>query len=671
MKKVRSILCLLVVIFAMCAFAFAGCADTPPQTDDEEPGKNQEEQAVPESIALSGMKTAFAFGEEFTSEGLTVTVTMSDDTQRTAQKSEYTCDSSNYDKDKAGTYTIAVKLNGYDISATYSVSVAEQLQPVYSWDDDGALKILTIGNSFSDDTMEYAWQIADSLGVEEICLGNLYIGGCSIDTHLSNAENDAAAYDFRYNIDGTWNNEPNFKMGDAIASQDWDFVSLQQASADSGMESTYSNVQKLADYVAEKLPSDAHAQLVWNMTWAYQGDSTHSAFPNYNNDQMTMYQMIVQTVQSKICPNDSFSKVIPCGTAIQNARTSFVGDTLTRDGYHLTTDLGRYIAGLTLIRTLTGLSVENIAYAPANVNSDYKAVAIEAAENAVAEPFAVTTSDYTERPVFDPEGYVLIDPGFTPFAYYNSQDAKQYDILIENAPNSKQFYVTERLTKADLPVGSVIFVEDGWQYRPEGWTSNAPQSSRPGLVSIYRVDVTEEWWGDYIYRAFNLAKTNNASLTGVDEETVLSALKLYVPEDLYVEKSEPDLENDYELVDLELTGGFYDSTLATNYNTPITDNAALSSKFFASKTRFTKDTLPVGSVIVLEAGWQYRPEAWTSDTQQDSRPGNTTAQITIVTEEWWHGLQYRAFNISKIGLPVLTGQEGAARAALKIYIPKT
>ena len=45
--------------------------------------------------------------------------------------------------------------------------------------------------------------------------------------------------------------------------------------------------------------------------------------------------------------------------------------------------------------------------------------------------------------------------------------------------------------------------------------------------------------------------------------------------------------------------------------------------------------------------------------------------MTIVTEEWWYGLQYRAFNISKIGLPVLTGQEEAASAALKIYIPKT
>lgn len=78
----------------------------------------------------------------------------------------------------------------------------------------------------------------------------------------------------------------------------------------------------------------------------------------------------------------------------------------------------------------------------------------------------------------------------------------------------------------------------------------------------------------------------------------------------------------------------------------------------------------MGSVIVLEEGWQYRPEAWTSDTKQDSRPSNTTAQITIVTEEWWHGLEFRAFNLSKLGLPKLTGQENEAKEALKIYIPK-
>ena len=43
------------------------------------------------------------------------------------------------------------------------------------WDDDGVLKILTIGNSFSVDCMEYVYQIAKAAGVEKIKLGNLFV----------------------------------------------------------------------------------------------------------------------------------------------------------------------------------------------------------------------------------------------------------------------------------------------------------------------------------------------------------------------------------------------------------------------------------------------------------------------------------------------------------------
>jgi len=50
---------------------------------------------------------------------------------------------------------------------------------------------------------------------------------------------------------------------------------------------------------------------------------------------MTMYKAIISATKTKILTNSNFTKVIPNGTAIQNMRTSFVGDTLTRDGYHL------------------------------------------------------------------------------------------------------------------------------------------------------------------------------------------------------------------------------------------------------------------------------------------------------------------------------------------------
>lgn len=82
------------------------------------------------------------------------------------------------------------------------------------------------------------------------------------------------------------------------------------------------------------------------MTWAYQADSTHMSFPKYGSNQQTMYECIVKAVQTNVVPNESISVIIPAGTVIQNARTSYLGDTLTRDGYHLS-EFGRLITAYT------------------------------------------------------------------------------------------------------------------------------------------------------------------------------------------------------------------------------------------------------------------------------------------------------------------------------------
>lgn len=235
-------------------------------------------------------------------------------------------------------------------------------------------------------------------------------------------------------------------MGDALAAQEWDFVSLQQASGSSGMPDTYGELDYLLGYIAEKAPS---AQIVWNMTWAYQQNSNHWDFPKYQNDQQTMYNKIVQTVQQLIVPNEKISAIIPNGTAIQNARTSYVGDTLTRDGYHLTLDFGRYIAGLTLVRALTGLSVAECGFAPAGMSAEYRAIAVESAENAVKTPFSVTKSAYAEKEAFDPEGYKLLDLELTAFSYYNSDT--EWDTLITWASNGKNFFASKIFTREELP----------------------------------------------------------------------------------------------------------------------------------------------------------------------------------------------------------------------------
>ena len=283
-------------------------------------------------------------------------------------------------------------------TSTKKKKETEEKKPMTGAKTDETLKILSIGNSFSDDTMQYVYQIARSAGVEKIKLGNLYIGGCSLDLHASNARNDKSAYDYRTNYDGAWHNTPNHKMSDALLSENWDYVILQQQSGSSGKAETYSQLEYMIEYVRALAPE---AEILFNMTWAYQQDSTHADFPKYENDQTTMYNAIVSAVQSKVYTNTDIVDVIPNGTAIQNARSSYVGDRLTRDGFHLSLDLGRYIAGLTLFYKITGISIENIEFMPEGVDPDLQKVAIESVMNAVAIPFEVTYSSYTTAPSFD------------------------------------------------------------------------------------------------------------------------------------------------------------------------------------------------------------------------------------------------------------------------------
>ena len=390
--------------------------------------------------------------------------------------------------------------------------------------EDGTLKILTIGNSFSDDTMQYVYQIAESAGVEKIKLGNLYIGGCSLDLHATNARENRAAYDYRVNSGGGWFNVPEYRMYDAIVSENWDFISLQQASGSSGIGDTYSNLQYMIDYVRSLAPN---AKIVWNMTWAYQQDSTHGEFYKYGSDQMQMYQSIVSTVKNKVCSNSAFTHVIPNGTAIQNARTSYVGDRLTRDGFHLSLDLGRFIAGLTFFYGLTGISVENIDYMPEGIDGDLFKIAIESAMNAVESPWEVTESEYKSAPEFDADAYDVLDLGLTMLGYWNSSVGRGIDTV---TANHISFAASRLFTREDIPVGSIITVAEGWKYRPDAWKSEGAQSGpRPDNVTSQKVVVTERWWGEYTHRGFNISKIDGSSLEGISVEDIEKAFVIYVP----------------------------------------------------------------------------------------------------------------------------------------------
>lgn len=266
---------------------------------------------------------------------------------------------------------------------------------------EDSIKILSIGNSFSQDTVYYLYEIAKSAGVN-LVVGNLYSSGCSLERHLNYALNNEKAYTY---YKWTSNRMKEFKgktMREVILDEDWDYITLQQASAESGMYDTFQPyLGELIEYINE-LSTNPDLKLALNMTWAYASKSPNNNFEYYKRNQLTMYKAIVEAYQ-QASDEAGIDIIIPCGTAIQNARNNRLlktsADELTSDGYHLGYGLARYIVGLTFFQKII---VENenmdinlskdVAFYPdtRDCTEELASLAKKAALNAVKDPFEVT-----------------------------------------------------------------------------------------------------------------------------------------------------------------------------------------------------------------------------------------------------------------------------------------
>ena len=415
-----------------------------------------------------------------------------------------------------------------------------------------SISVLAIGNSFSVDGMQYLFHILKDAGAEEIVLGNLYIGGCSLEKHAGNFTANSAAYTYYKNTSGEWTSTASFKPLDALDEREWDHITLQQASGVSGVASSYSPyLETVLSVVKEHCPK---AKLYWHMTWAYQGNSTHSSFPKYNSDQMTMYNAILSAVKDVVLSRGDFAGVIPAGTAIQNLRTSLYGDTVTRDGYHLSYDAGRYTAALVWAGILYGADAEKIEWHPQDYSyteTQLKAIK-EAAANAVLKPYEITESswppdpssqaetlaDYIRQAGLSPEDYTQLDIKWTKFAYYNSGNATMLSTMYthENSTQSNldEFVATPIYDRYQIPEGALIVIKAGYQYRPEGWiTLTTKNSSRPAMVTSAGVQtVTSAWWGEWQYRAFNISRNPREKFTDATADEACAAFGIFIPNEL-------------------------------------------------------------------------------------------------------------------------------------------
>ncbi len=286
-------------------------------------------------------------------------------------------------------------------SATLILSIVLVMPLAAQTKDDGVLRILAIGNSFSDDGMEYLPALLENLDVKSVEVARLYVGGCTLERHMSFYDNQEAAYLFYRSKAGEnrWTKaEEKVTMQYALSLGEWDIITMQQASGVSGIYDSYTpHLSRLIEVVRKAQPN---AELVWHMTWAYSHDSNHKEYPNYDRDQVKMYNAITKCVHTLLDEFNVIDTIIPSGTVIQSLRNSAINNypkDLTRDGYHMGHGAGRYALACTwyesLIEPYTGKSMlGNTLRVCGGLVSVSDIVALycqQAAKQAVKRPFDV------------------------------------------------------------------------------------------------------------------------------------------------------------------------------------------------------------------------------------------------------------------------------------------
>ena len=129
------------------------------------------------------------------------------------------------------------------------------------------MKILAIGNSFSEDGTRYLYEIAkaDNYDMKVV---NLTIGGCPLRLHFANSIENNRNYGMQLNGMAS-----GFKVSirEALLSDAWDVVTIQQVSSASPRYDTFQPyLNYMTDYIRMHAPK---AKLYLQQTWAYEEGS--------------------------------------------------------------------------------------------------------------------------------------------------------------------------------------------------------------------------------------------------------------------------------------------------------------------------------------------------------------------------------------------------------------
>ena len=302
------------------------------------------------------------------------------------------------------------------LSFTWSLLIASVWwigSPTQSSAEQKTIRILTIGNSFTENGTEYLSAIVKAAD-HKLIHKRLHIGGSSLSLHHERA------FEPTDPIEGFGTPYANGEtLTEALSSDEWDFVTLQQVSIKSHDISTYRPyVREIASLIHRFAPQ---AELIVHQTWAYRCDdprfSKPSTQPEEPSTQQEMfiglknaYQTIAQELHAKIIPSgqgfwladqhpdygykpdEQFDVESASYPALPNQQFSLhvgyrwksTGDNkaLKMDGHHAN-QAGKYLAACIWYACLFNESPKAIEFTPEGIDATYARFLREVAEEAV------------------------------------------------------------------------------------------------------------------------------------------------------------------------------------------------------------------------------------------------------------------------------------------------
>lgn len=217
------------------------------------------------------------------------------------------------------------------------------------------MKILSIGNSFSQDAQRYLYGIARADGVFMKTV-NLYIGGCSLSRHYRNLL-DESKKPYSFEINGITNTGLSVSMKEALLSDEWDYITVQQQSlASCDFETFIPYIDTLCEYIRLYCPK---AKIILLRTWGYKEGSLKLENAGYETNADMLEDIRKSYMQAEERTGANFT--VPLGDAVALAVKKGASD-IYRDEFHMSLGFGRYLLGLVLYGRLTGRPIKNIPF---------------------------------------------------------------------------------------------------------------------------------------------------------------------------------------------------------------------------------------------------------------------------------------------------------------------